>query len=154
MNKKMLIIFFINFLILIIIMTTGFLMMWNKISSFESQGKEESQKASGEESADVMIGHTYPLDTFIVNLAGQDVKRYLRVTLELELSDPELSEEIEKRIPQIRDTILMILPTKGAEGIQSVEGKTALRDEIITKLNTLLVKGNILNIYFTEFVIQ
>ena len=48
----------------------------------------------------------------------------------------------------------MILPTKEFEDINSVEGKIALRDEIITKLNSFSKDAIITNIYFVEFVIQ
>ena len=63
-------------------------------------------------------------------------------------------EELEKRLPQIRDKILMILPTKQYADIATTTGKLALRDEIMASLNTFLKKGQISNIYFTEFVVQ
>ena len=48
----------------------------------------------------------------------------------------------------------MILPSKRFEDIASMEGKTALRDEIIEKLNSLFPKAVITDIFFTEFVVQ
>jgi flagellar FliL protein len=96
----------------------------------------------------------------IVNLADHGGKRYLRVTMEMELKveegvDPfDLKEEIDNRLPQLRDTILMILPSKQYADISSTAGKIALRDEIIAKLNSYLKKGQIATIYFTEFVVQ
>jgi flagellar basal body-associated protein FliL len=48
----------------------------------------------------------------------------------------------------------MILPSKRFEEIASVEGKTALRDEIMDKLNSLFPRIVISNIFFTEFVVQ
>ncbi len=74
--------------------------------------------------------------------------------MDLELKDESLAGEIDKRLSQIKDSILMIVPTKRFEDINSVEGKIALRDEIMTKLNSLLKDGSITNIYFIEFVIQ
>jgi len=35
-----------------------------------------------------------------------------------------------------------------------VEGKKALRDEIMASVNKLLVTGAVINIYFVEFVVQ
>ena len=90
----------------------------------------------------------------IVNLADQGGKRYLRITMELELSAPELTAEIDKRLPQLRDAILMILPTKTYAEIGSTEGKIALRDELIAKLNSFLKTGTVTTIYFSEFVVQ
>jgi flagellar basal body-associated protein FliL len=48
----------------------------------------------------------------------------------------------------------MILPSKRLTDIASIEGKTALRDEIISKLNGLFPKSVISNIFFSEFVVQ
>ena len=102
-----------------------------------------------------VIRSVYSLDTFIVNLADKGGRRFLRVTMDLELKDESLAGEIDKRLSQIRDSILMIIPTKRFEDINSVEGKIALSDEIMTKLNSFLKDGSsITNIYFVEFVIQ
>ena len=100
------------------------------------------------------MGSIYELDTFIVNLSDPKGKRYLRVTMDLEMSKEDLREEIEMRVPQIRNAILMILPSRTVEGVQSIEGKIALRDEIITEVNNILSNGSITNLYFTEFVVQ
>jgi len=106
------------------------------------------------------MGPLYRLDTLIVNLADQGGKRYLRTTMELELKpnekvdNSEVVEEIEKRLPQLRDTILMVLPSKLYADISTTPGKISLRDELVAKLNPLLKKGKILKIYFTEFVVQ
>jgi flagellar protein FliL len=66
----------------------------------------------------------------------------------------EVVKEVEQHLPQIRDALLMILPTKQYADIATTTGKTALRDEIMAKLNTYLKTGQIANIYFTEFVVQ
>ncbi|MDL1983696.1 MAG: flagellar basal body-associated FliL family protein [Deltaproteobacteria bacterium] len=101
-----------------------------------------------------VIRSVYSLDTFIVNLADKGGRRFLRVTMDLELKDESLAGEIDKRLSQIRDSILMIIPTKRFEDINRVEGKIALSDEIMTKLNSFLKDGSITNIYFVDFVIQ
>ena len=94
------------------------------------------------------------METLIVNLADQGGKRYLRVTMELELSSDEVVEEIDKRMPQLRDAILMILPAKQYADISTTQGKMGLRDEILNKMNGYLNKGSITTMYFTEFVVQ
>ena len=74
--------------------------------------------------------------------------------MDLELSAPGVADELTKRLPQVKNGVLMILPTKKSDDIRSVEGKLALRDEIIAKINSLLTTGSLTNLYFTEFVIQ
>ena len=100
------------------------------------------------------LGIIFPMDTFIVNLADEGGKRYLRITMDLELTEGTVVDDLKKRLPQMRDSILMVLPSKHFEEIRTVEGKIKLRNEIIAKLNGLFSQQSISNIYFTEFVIQ
>ena len=147
MTRKMLVLFIILPAIIVSIIAATFV-VWNKIS-LEEPGTEEV----AEENIEKIIS-IYSLDTFIVNLADKGGRRFLRLTIDLELKDESLAGEIDKRLSQIRDSILMIIPTKRFEDINSVEGKIALSDEIMTKLNSFLKDGSITNIYFVDFVIQ
>ncbi len=147
MTRKKLIIFIIIPLIFVSVGAVSFV-VWNKTSFFSSQTEKVPENNSE------VISSVYSLDTFIVNLADKGGRRFLRVTMDLELKDESLAGEIDKRLSQIRDSILMIIPTKRFEDINSVEGKIALSDEIMTKLNSFLKDGSITNIYFVDFVIQ
>ena len=111
---------------------------------------KEGQKTTDQ----AMIGPIMPLDTFIVNLADEGGTRYLRTTMKLELADDQSLTFVQERLPLIRDSILMILPTKNYEDISTVEGKKTLRDELIAKVNVIMIPGSVTNIYFTEFVVQ
>jgi flagellar FliL protein len=93
------------------------------------------------------------LEPFIVNLAGTG-KNYLKIEIGLELSDEKLKIEVENKLPQIKDAILLLLTSKTFEVVQSSEGKLALKNEIQTRLNTFMSSGAIKNIYFTNFVVQ
>lgn len=157
MSKKNQYIFIIIGLVIIVAMGTGFYILFNKVSSLDLKNNESANmpaENNNNNDDDNKMGALYPLDTFIVNLADQGGRRYLRVTMELELEYPENNDELMKKIPRIRDAVLKLLPTKSMEDIHSVSGKNALRDEIITKLNGLFKKEIVTNIYFTEFVIQ
>ncbi|HUU51260.1 MAG TPA: flagellar basal body-associated FliL family protein [Nitrospinota bacterium] len=100
------------------------------------------------------LGIIFPLETFIVNLSEDTGKRYLKTTLELELPDLGSKEEVEKRKAQIRDNLLVLLSSKSFSDINTIKGKYKLKDEIITRLNAILVNGKVKQVYFTEFVIQ
>lgn len=101
------------------------------------------------------VGVLYPLETFIVNMADNDGTRYLKVTIQLELDNTEkLKEEMDKRVPQLRDAILTILSAKTYEEVSSAQGKLVLKQEIQRRINSLLPFGQITNVYFTEFVSQ
>ncbi len=99
-------------------------------------------------------GSMYKMEPFLVNLADPGQLRYLKITLHVESNQEKISEEYEKRVPQIRDAILIILSGKCYKDIMNSEGKTVLREEIKGKLNQLLTSFKVQNIYFTEFVVQ
>lgn len=154
MNKKTIIIIAASAILFLAIIGAGFYMMWNKMSSVVAKTQKITAQDTESKTDAIEMGAVYSLDTFIVNLSGDGGKRYLRVTMDLEMDNEKLSEEMAKRLPQIRNAILMILPEKRYEDISDKKGKTALAKEVINTVNGLLKTGTIKNIYFTEFVIQ
>ncbi len=100
------------------------------------------------------IGVLYPLDTFTVNLKSDSGRRYLKVTLDLELSGQELTAELDNKTAVIRDRIIRILTSKTLEEVTSRKGKDKLTQQIKDTLNAMLIDGQVLGVYFTEFVIQ
>ena len=117
------------------------------------EGIEEKESNEKGKNRDQRRGN-YPLDSFIVNLADPGGRRYLNIRIVLEFDDKEFAESLGKKVPQIRDKILMILPTKTFQEIQSVEGKNSLRATIIAELNNIVQETKITNLYFQEFVVQ
>ncbi|MDY7031482.1 MAG: flagellar basal body-associated FliL family protein [Thermodesulfobacteriota bacterium] len=103
---------------------------------------------------ETQMGPIYSLDTFIVNLSGAKGRRYLKVKMELELANENVYKEVEKKLPQMRDAILVLLSSKSFEQIEDVGGKNRLRDEIIARSNGFLTSGLAKQVYFTEFVVQ
>jgi len=94
------------------------------------------------------------LNPFVVNLADPTGRRYLRVKIALELKDDQTLNEANDRVPQINDTIIMILSSKTVEEVLAPEGKAELRFEIMNKLNQLLGPGKIRGVYFVQFVVE
>ncbi len=100
------------------------------------------------------MGALWAIDPFIVNLADNQGERYLKVVMQLEVSDQILLPELEQLKPRLRDNILDLLTAKSYGEIMEMGGKQRLREEIVTRLNSYLSKGKILRVYFSEFVVQ
>jgi len=154
MSKKTIIIIIAAVLLVLAVIGGGFFMMWKMMTTTLQQNQVATEETIDAEEQANEIKPLYSLDTFIVNLADQGGKRYLRVTMELEIDAIELSEEINQRLPQLRNSILMIVPSKSYQDIGTAEGKAALRDDLMAQMNSFLKTGQITNIYFTEFVVQ
>ncbi|MEO5364177.1 MAG: flagellar basal body-associated FliL family protein [Magnetococcus sp. DMHC-8] len=101
-----------------------------------------------------MVGDMYKLDPFVVNLNEPKGSRYLKATIQLEMSASDLKSELDRRSAQMQDVILALLTSKTFQELQSLEGKFRLREELLSRINALLVNGTIARVYFTEFVIQ
>jgi flagellar FliL protein len=166
MSTKVLLILVGLVLLLVLVMGGGMFMIYTKLPSASPKAAvpetEAGAEAISEKAKPEEIGAVVSVDTFIVNLADPGGNRYLRVTMDLELvgkpadksAGKTAGDELAKRMPQIRDAILMILSTKRYSDISTTEGKTALREEILNAVNSLLASSQISRIYFKEFVIQ
>ncbi|MBT3514537.1 MAG: hypothetical protein HOB32_04480 [Nitrospina sp.] len=96
----------------------------------------------------------FHLDPFIVNLARSGGSRFLKLSVSLEMSSPEVRLELKKNIQKITDSVLLLLSVKVFEDVYSVQGKFTLKGEITSRVNQFLTKGQIKGAYFTEFIIQ
>ncbi len=152
-SKKMMLIIIIISVFFMGIMGAGFYVLWNKVAPPDPEVQLDPEQTE-EENDEGKIRPVHTLTTFVVNLADRGGSRYLRTTLDLELTDEAAVEEVKQRLPQIRNAVLMIIPSKTSKDIKTTEGKTAMRDEIMEQLNSFLKNGSVTNIYFTEFVIQ
>ena len=119
-----------------------------------ASGKQEAAVVKTQNAATNAPGAIYDVDPFIVNLADVPESRYLKLTVKLELDRPEISTELNARVPQVRDTILILLSSKDAASLRTPQGKFQLRDELTLRVNALLPKGGVRSAYFTEFVVQ
>jgi flagellar protein FliL len=154
MNNKMMLILMGVVCIVLIGFGTMMFVMWSKISTLDPSAKNKKAEKSADKAEITQLGPMFPLEAFIVNLDDPKLRKYLRVTMDLELKTKEDVKEVEDRLPQIRDYILTILPAKQFDQVSTIEGKNLLRREIQKAINGFFKKEIIVNIYFTEFVIQ
>lgn len=117
--------------------------------------KTPAQLAPKERSNDFFnVGPMYPLDQFLVNLLSETGSRYLKMSLNIELSAETLTPEVDQKKPLLRDIIIRVLTSKTYEDISTAKGKERLKDEIVTKINETLRDGYIKNVFFTDFIVQ
>jgi flagellar FliL protein len=124
------------------------------VPGIEDAMTTDHDQVQTEEKGKNLIGKLVPLETFLVNVAGTRGRKLVKINMELEVSNSDVQEEIEKIKPKIRDYIIIIASSKSFNEMSSKEGKDALRDEIRNQLNLFLTKGSINKVYFTEFILN
>ena len=121
----------------------------------QHQDAKVEKKKSGKKSTDhLAIGPMYPMAPFVVNLLSETGNRFLKVAVDLELSDAKAQPEMDHKKSLVRDIIIRTFSSKTFEEISTLKGKDKLKEEVLDKINENLSDGQIKNIYFTDFVVQ
>jgi len=100
-------------------------------------------------------GILYQLDPFTANLArGEGPARFIRMTIVLKFNKDAKKEEVDAKKPQISDAIISMLNSKKPEDLLKNEGKAFLKEEIRNSINSFMVDGQVLDIYYVAFQIN
>lgn len=152
-GKKKLFIIIGAVVILVGVGVGAFLALGSGGGAGEEEGAEgEAAEEAEGEGEEALPNAVLPLETFIVNL--QVKGSFLKTTMQLEFAEPELPHTVENDLPKIRDAIIGILSSKASSDLLTVEGKEKLREEIRDGVNETLGAEDVVQVYFTEFIIQ
>lgn len=120
----------------------------------EKEEGEKHAKAEEEEEHSEEPGPVMELEPFLLNLADRDELRFLKVSIKLELDRPEEKTDYTNKVPAIRDVLLVLLSSKESQILRTTNGKRRMREEIMTRVNGVMNKGKVANVFFTDFIIQ
>jgi flagellar protein FliL len=176
-KKKKLIIIGGGALLLLIILGVAafFLLKKDPAKDEKKHGDEPAAVHAPELNPSATIGPMVEIKELIVNIISEGDRHYVKASMTIELvgtaagaagaagggghgepaggKDPA-TEEVTQRMPQIRDSILMLIGNKTYDELQDIQGKKQLKAELISKLNSILHKGKVKEIYFTDFIVQ
>ncbi|MBG3876812.1 flagellar basal body-associated FliL family protein [Desulfovibrio oxamicus] len=124
-----------------------------------AEGAPESANAEGK--ADAKGGEAparnakvAKLPTFLVNLADPTGRRYLKLTMEVEVGSDATVKELEGQSAKVRDAVILLLSSKSYADLAPIESKLQLKNEVAERLNQILGGPKVLRVYITEMVIQ
>ncbi|MFW6267076.1 MAG: flagellar basal body-associated FliL family protein [Halanaerobium sp.] len=144
MNYKML-----ALIVVLVIIITGVasftFFTYFSVSSDEEKGDEV-------ESVDD-IRPTYDAGSYTVNISNNNQINFVRASIVLELENPDLTEELDKRTSQIRDRVISTLRAQDEEILEE-PGSETIKEIVRDKINELLISGEVTNVWFTELVVQ
>lgn len=95
----------------------------------------------------------------IVNIAGTDGMRFLKVVVRLEYDNgkyKKLGEELTRRLPRLKDLLIEQLSAMTIEELEELDARTQIRHRFVRKVNASLPEeiGQVSNVYLNEFIIQ
>ena len=99
----------------------------------------------------------FAFEPFLVNLADDGGQRFLKATVSLVVENPEEAKHIEETpviVAHIRSAIIEVLTQQKAPALVTPEGKTALKQAIKDRTSPLLPEKKVLDVLFSEFVVQ
>lgn len=117
-------------------------------------GTEKQDATMEAEDGDPKETELVSLPTFVVNLADPLGRRYLKLTLDVELRSKDSAEKLQKNESKVRDAVILLLSSKTFADLSSIENKLALKDEIVKRLNQIVGGSMVYRVYFTEMVVQ
>ena len=144
--------------IVAIVLGAGGHMVWTSLMKGKYQEKNEGPRVSKSNSTskEDETKMVFPLESFIVNLADNTGlgKRYLKVTLAMEVNEEDEKKMVEAHTAELRDTILLLLSSRSFREISTMDGKLELKQALLSRINQAIGRVVVRKLYFTEFVVQ
>ena len=91
---------------------------------------------------------------YIVNLREDGGTRYLKIAITLRLRSPEILDSFKTVQKAVRDRFIQHLTDLTIEDLQGTENKLALKAKLVELANQTLGRPDVVDTYFTDFVIQ
>jgi len=149
----------INLVLLVLVLATGGFIAW-KLMQMEQPAAQASKLAQTDDTAiPEAEDETGPpvlmdMDNITVNLADTETSRFLRAKIKLAVRNEEAKAKIEANQAKINDLVITLLSSKKFADIRTPQGKYALKEEMVYRINRAVGGKPVKNLYFTDFVSQ
>lgn len=134
---------------------------WYFSQSTAAHGEEEApaKETKKKKKRDPEVKPEYvPIEAFTVNLQPENGEQYLQVQFTLQVAGAEQATLVKDNMAIVRNRVLLLLSSKKASEINTVEGKQQLAAEIKAVVQQPFDEGgdeqDIADVLFTSFIIQ
>ncbi len=114
---------------------------------------EEGEEGAAEDAPAEEERIVHSLGLFTINLRGTGGGRVLRMEVQVEAGTTAVAT-VENEHAKLRDSVITLVSDYSYAEVEGLDGKTRLRDELLTRMNAMLGKNRLERVYFTEFVVQ
>jgi flagellar FliL protein len=96
---------------------------------------------------------------FVVNFEGEQLVRFLQITVQVMTRDPATVELVKANDPVVRNDLLLLFANQKYDVVAARAGKEKLRSDALTAIRHVVEAGGgkadqIEQVYFTSFVMQ
>ena len=137
---------------LIVLLVGGLVLAGGGIGAAKFLGRGGDEEKP-EKKKKVVAPLTYEIADLVVNILDTRDTRVLRCVMHLEVDNPKALDELKLREVVYRDEILEILRSKTLDDLK-YPGDNAVKRQIRDRLNRMMVKGSVVEVYFKEFLIH
>ncbi|MCU1496038.1 MAG: flagellar basal body-associated FliL family protein, partial [Acidimicrobiaceae bacterium] len=109
----------------------------NQQETSDSTSKEKNPTVASPPAAVASSSVTVDLQSFTVNLQPENGEQFLQTTITLSLNGANNTAPVNARIPELRNTLLLVLSSKKASDLSTPTGKQMLVKELVQAIKSL-----------------
>jgi flagellar FliL protein len=130
---------------------------WFLIDQGNAHGKKHQTAKAKEPLAPPLYVALDP--PFVVNFDGEQVVRFLQITVQVMTRDPATVEVLKANDPVVRNDLLLLFANQKYDVVATRPGKEKLRADALTEIRHVVESGggkadHVEQVYFTSFVMQ
>lgn len=104
-----------------------------------------------EPTIDEVLNASVDIPEITTNLASDD---FIRISFKIQTDNKKAKVELEKRMFQVNNIIILELSEHTSETIKGREGQQRLEEQLKLKINKIMHEGKVEKVYITQFILQ
>ncbi|WP_235885310.1 flagellar basal body-associated FliL family protein [Paenibacillus cymbidii] len=160
MLKNKLFLISISMLIVIALILSASLLLWNYMGEKDNASTDPNQKAQSsvadvkekKKTAEQIEALTVEVKELTTNLADKD--KVVRVSFSFELENSKTKKEFEHLSFKVKNIIIQTLADSTVDQIKGAKGQDAMLATLMNKINPILSEGKLKQIYITDWILQ
>jgi flagellar FliL protein len=130
---------------------------WFLIGQDDTHGKKQETAKAKEPLAPPLYVALDP--PFVVNFEGEQLARFLQITVQVMTRDPATVEVLKANDPVVRNDLLLLFANQKYDVVATRPGKEKLRADALIAIRHVVESGggkadHVEQVYFTSFVMQ